>query len=161
LGDALVGAVVGAIIGGAITLVGSVIVGRWELANAARLRAFEELLPKIMDKSLSIPQHSDATSDDLQLDTDLRALARVAAIAGRTEYRTMQRIGKMWAARKRLVEDLADSVEPLTVAKEGSQTQHADPREDQIRLLNNGISAELSKLERFLERRVRRFALPG
>jgi hypothetical protein len=156
-----VGAVVGAIIGGAITLIGSVIVSRWELANAARLRAFEELLPKVRQESLSILKDSYATSDDLQLETDLRALARVAAIAGRTEYRTMQRIGKMWAARKKLVQSLADNVEPLTVDRDGSPTQHADLHEDQIRMLSDEISAELSRLERFLERRVRRFALPG
>lgn len=160
MADALVGAVVGAIIGGAITLIGSVIVGRWELANAARLRAFEELLPKVIQES-SVLQHSYATSNDLQLDTDLRALARVAAIAGRTEYRTMQRIGKMWAARKKLVQDLADNVEPSTGDRDGSLTQQAALRENQIRMLNTRISAELSRLERFLERRVRRFALPG
>jgi hypothetical protein len=152
---------VGAIIGGAVTLIGSVIVGRWELANAARLRAFEELLPKVLQISLSVLQHSYATSEDLQLETDLRALARVAAVAGRTEYRTMQRIGKMWAARKKLVEGLADKVEPLTLDRDGSPTQQADLHEDQIRSLNDEISAELSRLERFLERRVRRFALPG
>ncbi len=45
----LLGAVVGAIVGGAVTLLASVIVERQKVARETRLRIYDEILPAVVD----------------------------------------------------------------------------------------------------------------
>jgi hypothetical protein len=81
----LLSALLGAIVGGAATLSGSVLVNRWELRRTARFRMYEELLPRV--KNETWPRFRWDGHDRELFEQSLDALERVGAIAGPLEWR--------------------------------------------------------------------------
>jgi hypothetical protein len=75
--EALLGAVVGAVLGGALSLVGGVVVARAEVRRAARMTVYREILPPLFAKT--------TTSQVVEM-SDVEALQREALLAGRKDY---------------------------------------------------------------------------
>lgn len=94
--DAVVGlisGVIGALVGGAASLAGSITVGRMEFARDARVRIFREIIPKITERTLPgfvADQESDQRFSDYE--ASVAELAREAQVAGKHEARAMRKI---------------------------------------------------------------------
>lgn len=85
--DLVVG-LLGAVVGGAASLVGSVIVNRMQLVRAARIRMFKELLPPLVRKRLQA--HANEMQEGLGSSIDdyiqaFHALSLESVIAGRKD----------------------------------------------------------------------------
>jgi hypothetical protein len=81
----LLAALLGAIVGGLLTLAGSVLVNRWELRRTARFRIYEELLPKITQETWpSLKLHGEQPELFHQ---SMDALQRASTILGPNEWR--------------------------------------------------------------------------
>lgn len=81
----LVVGIIGAFAGSAATLAGSILVNRWDLRRTARLRLYQELLPKV--KNGSAPSFGASEQEREAFALSLHALERTAAIAGPIEWR--------------------------------------------------------------------------
>ena len=99
----LLSALLGAVVGGAATLAGSVLVSRWELQRRARLRLYEELLPRV--KNETWPQFRRRDGGHEELEQSLDALERTAVIAGPREwwYAVAAKVHGVWDAFTRFV----------------------------------------------------------
>jgi hypothetical protein len=99
----LLSGVVGAIVGGAASLAGTVLVNRMQLATNARMRMYDELLPKFQqDVEEFIRTAPDKgfreTSQDAaqRVDEALRALMRASTAAGGRERRYVAGMVPIW-----------------------------------------------------------------
>jgi hypothetical protein len=80
----LLAALLGAIVGGLLTLAGSVLVNTWELRRTARFRIYDELLPKIMDETWpSLKWNGDHPELFHQ---SMTTLQRASAVLGPNEW---------------------------------------------------------------------------
>jgi hypothetical protein len=77
-------ALLGAIVGGLLALAGSVLVNRWELRRTARLRMYEELLPKVENETW--PRLKWGHAGTVEFIQSLDALQRASVIAGLNEF---------------------------------------------------------------------------
>jgi hypothetical protein len=89
----LLGAMVGAVVGGAATLFASLIVERQRVARETRIRMYDELVPAILDgylgyASTRIPaEATDETKEYVrEYERLLRELERASVIAGRKDH---------------------------------------------------------------------------
>jgi hypothetical protein len=104
----LLSALVGALVGGAASLAGTVLVNRMQMATAARMRMYDEMLPKL----------SEAISGPNQLDRDavtkiLEQLLRVGAIAGRSERKSTRKLLSSFAEYQVLNDRWSNTPAPL------------------------------------------------
>lgn len=89
----LISGVIGALVGGAASLAGTVMVGRMQFVRSARVRIFREILPKISERTLPAflaEQESDDCFNSYV--ASVAELAREAQVAGRPEGRAMRKI---------------------------------------------------------------------
>jgi hypothetical protein len=104
----LLSGVVGAIVGGAASLAGTMLVNKMQMATAARMRMYDELLPKLeraMDGSDPV---SAEGADDI-----LARLGRASAIAGRPERRAVHDLASALAEYRRLTREWNNTPAPL------------------------------------------------
>jgi hypothetical protein len=99
----LLGAVVGAIVGGAATLFASLIVERKKVARETRIRMYGELLPAVVDGFIGysgsrIRQESTLASQEYE--RRLRELERASVIAGRKDHALTRELIDVLIARE-------------------------------------------------------------
>jgi hypothetical protein len=104
----LLSGIVGALVGGAASLAGTVLVNRMQMAAGARLRIYDDLLPKFrhaVDEYLELPPsgalQSINTAAAEQATEVLAALRRAAAIAGGHERHYAERLNDRWRSFQR------------------------------------------------------------
>ena len=87
----LLAALLGALVGGLLALIGSVLVKRWELRKATRIRMYDELLPAplelyrrrvMMMRFMSQSQSWSPTPPSMELREGARELHRAGVIVG-------------------------------------------------------------------------------
>jgi hypothetical protein len=92
----LLSALLGAIVGGAASLAGAIVVSRWNRVSDARLRLYDELIPAAM----SLTEQLDGNLLDEQLRDNLtgvlHAMRRASIVAGRPERRAADAIVRAW-----------------------------------------------------------------
>ena len=92
----LFAALLGAIVGGAASLAGSIVVSRWSRASDARLRLYDELIPAAISMLQSYrhllpnPELHDRIGDTLH------TLRRTSVVAGRPERHDADAIIRTW-----------------------------------------------------------------
>jgi hypothetical protein len=79
----LFAALLGAIVGGLLTLAGSVLVNRWELRRRARFRIYEELLPRVRESWERLKWHGEQPE---LFEQSLDALQRASTVLGPREW---------------------------------------------------------------------------
>jgi hypothetical protein len=88
----LLSGIVGAIVGGAASLAGTMVVNKRQMATNARMRLYDQLLPELLR----------ATTDDgtgvaeERVPEVLAAVRRASAIAGRLERRDAHNLWQLW-----------------------------------------------------------------
>ena len=85
----LLGAVVGAIVGGAARLFASLIVERQRVARETRIRMYDELVPAVLDGYLGYSANRrlpEATAESEEFERRIRDLERANLIAGRKDH---------------------------------------------------------------------------
>jgi hypothetical protein len=95
----LLSALLGAVVGGALTLTGSIVVSRWSRASEARMRMYDELIPQAMGSlyRLEVEPHAPDAGDHVgALSDTLHALRRASVVAGRPERRAADSIIRAW-----------------------------------------------------------------
>jgi hypothetical protein len=106
----LLSGVVGAIVGGAASLAGTMLVNRMQVAANARMRMYDELLPKLQQALSEYMVFTGFTTDfkrDLKVkevnkdaaqrvDEALAALRRVSGLTGRQEQQQVAKLGPIW-----------------------------------------------------------------
>ena len=89
----LLAGVVGAIVGGAASLAGTVLVNKMQMATNARMRLYDELLPKLEQATDHVYQGRTALPfEDEQWSDAVLAMRRAAAIAGRHERKAVHEL---------------------------------------------------------------------
>jgi hypothetical protein len=123
----LVSGVVGAIVGGAASLAGTMYVNKRQMATNARMRLYDELLPELETAvdSLINPQLPGDELAEERIPELLEKVRRVGAIAGRMEQRNSHNLWKLWR------EHQAELEVELKAWRERTKTPpmavHADP----------------------------------
>ena len=97
--SSLLAGVVGALVGGAASLAGTVLVNKMQMATNARMRIYDELLPRLeraVDDFGKYPLSEAADDAAKHVDETFAALRRASAIAGRQERRGVQDLSGLW-----------------------------------------------------------------
>jgi hypothetical protein len=97
----LLGASLGAVLGGASALAGSIVVERMKLAKNSRIRIFDELLPELVllvHNLNRFEKHPRDVMDDA--DEVAKAIARAAILAGRKDRRIGDGLLETWFSFK-------------------------------------------------------------
>jgi hypothetical protein len=96
----LLSAFVGAIVGGTASLAGTMVVNRRQMTVNARMRLYDELLPKLADAVDSILDENldpiTAYAAGEQMPELLGAVRRASAIAGRSERKAAHDLWVLW-----------------------------------------------------------------
>jgi hypothetical protein len=98
----LLGASLGAVLGGASALAGSIVVERMKLAKNSRIRIFDELLPELVllvHNLYRFEKHPRDVMDDA--DKVAKAIARAAILAGRKDRRIGDSLLETWFSFRR------------------------------------------------------------
>ena len=154
----LLAALVGAIVGGAASLAGTVLVNRMQMATNARLRMYDELLPAFARK---VDRSETATSGQVMLaaiaeaDGALDALRRASAIAGRQERKAVHKLMNLWidlqvARRVEGPTDLSDEVEVFAVAAQVKPPEEASYAKRKSTKLRSELEEEIQGLSNYL-----------
>jgi hypothetical protein len=146
----LLAALVGAIVGGALSLAGSVWVNRMEVARAARLRIYDELLPKLRSDLFSFVEDVEGDKSDV-LGEEIRVLVRVSFIAGRPEHGHAASVAKVWSQNWRVMHEATR--QDLYLLEEDKQRQIQVPASAATKEIRSSLDALQSVLEQRLERR--------
>jgi hypothetical protein len=136
----LVAALLGAVAGSAATLVGSVLVNRWELRRTARFRMYQELVPRVKETWPRVSWRGEGRDE---FEKSLHALERAGAVAGPLEWRCAVMVRINGEGYANIFEREPDSYE----------LQELDQKlQDELRNLNDSIS----RLDKILQEHVRR-----
>jgi hypothetical protein len=92
----LLSGVVGAIVGGAASLAGTVLVNKRQMATNARMRLYDELLPRL-ERAIDELGREFRPVVEEQMPELLSAVRRAGAIAGRQERRAVHRLALLWS----------------------------------------------------------------
>ena len=92
----LLAALVGAIVGGAASLAGTMVVNKRQMTTNARMRLYDELLPSLARAVDALRSVFDPIGVDEVADL-LAAVRRASAIAGRSERNTSHDLAVRWA----------------------------------------------------------------
>lgn len=148
----LLSAMLGALVGGFLALVGSVLVKRWELKKTTRIRMYDELLPAPLEQYRRIVMTMrffsergewSPTPPRMDLLEDARELHRAGVIAGGREAQITERI---WT----LLHERTDYVVGL-----GGTTLRWEPNEPEvIRAVYKELESLADGLQRHLERKL-------
>jgi hypothetical protein len=116
----LFSALLGAIVGGAASLAGSIVVSRWSRATDARLRLYDELIPAAIGVLQQRP-FAEVSMD--QIADTLHALRRASVVAGRPERHAADAVIRTWSQYERariITEDKArEAFDSLIASLEG------------------------------------------
>jgi hypothetical protein len=128
LWPALLGAVVGAIVGGAATLFASLIVERQRVARETRIRMYDELLPAVRDGSMGYSGsriRHETTSEIEEFERLLGELERARLIAGRKDHALTCELINVLIARELTAHKATtkDTAEPNSPASECQTTR--------------------------------------
>jgi hypothetical protein len=95
----LLAALVGAIVGGAASLAGTMVANKRQMATNARMRLYDELLPKLADAVDAVidPQVPEDQMAEEAMPELLAVVRRVGAIAGRQERRAVHNLVLLWS----------------------------------------------------------------
>ena len=139
----LIPVLVGVILGAAASLAGTVLVTRWDRARVARLRIYDELLPRIRDETL--PAYRKHRSPDAwdDLEKSMAALFRASVVAGRRADHAGRPIRRSWVELRR---------------RHQGATTTDQPDEDRRKLMQQDIEAQ-TMLEAELAQRLEQFDL--
>jgi hypothetical protein len=120
----LLSGVVGAIVGGAASLAGTMVVNKRQMATNARMRLYDELLPEL---ERAIDDRTGATEE--RVPEVLAAVRRASAIAGRLERRDARNLWQLWGEHQAKLE--AETEAERRAWEERTRTLpvsvHADP----------------------------------
>jgi hypothetical protein len=119
--SSLIAALVGALVGGAASLAGSILVGRQDLTRKMRIQMYQDMLPSLQEKVSEIIKDS-SRQQSLRLITSLdevrdevykaiTVLRRAAIIAGRRDSSRIKRIEELCRRQKDLSEGHAQILE--------------------------------------------------
>jgi hypothetical protein len=111
----LLSGVVGAIVGGAASLAGTMVVNKRQMATNARMRLYDQLLPELDD---AIVEHMGVAVPEL-----LEAVRRASAIAGRAERRDAHNLWQLWREHQAELEVERSAFETLGMP----EAVNADP----------------------------------
>jgi hypothetical protein len=89
--SSLLAGIIGAIVGGAASLAGTMVVNKQQMATNARMRLYDELLPKL---ERTIDEHEEIAEE--RVPELLAAVRRASAIAGRLERRDAHNLWQLW-----------------------------------------------------------------
>ena len=89
----LVSGIVGALIGGAASLAGTMLVGRMHFVRGARVKIFQEILPRITERTLPSFINDQRSAERFEeYVASIGELAREAQVAGRPERSAMRKV---------------------------------------------------------------------
>jgi hypothetical protein len=95
-----IGAIFGAIVGGTFSLLGTMLVNKQQMATNARMRLYDELLPKVLDRVNGMLDSdldpASAYVAEEQIPDLLGAVQRASAIAGRVERKAAHNLWVLW-----------------------------------------------------------------
>jgi hypothetical protein len=94
--SSLLSGVVGALVGGAASLAGTMVVNRRQMATNARMRLYDELLPKLARAIDDLKGPSDPVAVE-QAPELFAAVRRASAIAGPFERKAAHKLMVLWA----------------------------------------------------------------
>ena len=135
----------GALVGGMGSAVGSTWLQRRELIRTARVRMYDELLPQLTDRELTLPVLLEmGRRDGMSIVRLIAALHRNAAIAGRTESRLVADLRASWEALSR----------PAS-AREARRDEYGDEILPERPADEARLQAAVQALERHLEQKIR------
>jgi hypothetical protein len=146
----LLSALFGAIVGGALSFTGSVWVNRMEVSRTARLRIYNELLPKLRSDLYSFVEDIEADKATV-LDEDIRSLVRASLIAGRSEYRHAASVAEVWSQNWRVLHEATR--QDLFLLEEDRRKQIQVPASAATKEIRSGLDALQQVLEQRLKRR--------
>jgi hypothetical protein len=94
----LLTALVGAIVGGAASLAGTMVANKRQMATNARMRLYDELLPKLADAVDSVidPQVPEDQVAEMAMPELLERVRRASAITGRFERNAAHKLMVLW-----------------------------------------------------------------
>jgi hypothetical protein len=146
----LLSALLGAIIGGVLSVAGSVWVNRMEVSRTARLRIYDELLPKLRSDFHSFVEDSE-TRKEAVLDVEIRSLVQASLIAGRSEYHHATSIAEVWSQNRRVLREATR--QDLFLLEEDTRRQIQVPANAATKEIRSCLDALQRVLEQRLERR--------
>jgi hypothetical protein len=152
----LLAALVGAIVGGAASLIGTMIVNKQQMATNARVRLYDELLPNLalrVDGLLDDWEPASAVAEE-QMPDLLEAVRRASAIAGPFERKAAHNLASLWvehrsAPRAEMPTHLPESVSadpPDPPGKEPTPSpaeRRLRKMQEEIRALSDHLGATL------------------
>lgn len=99
----LLAALVGAIVGGAASLAGTMVANKRQMAANARMRLYDELLPKLADAMDAViyPQVPEDQAAEEAMPELLERVRRACAIAGPQERKAAHRLWDLWTEHHR------------------------------------------------------------
>jgi hypothetical protein len=146
----LLAALLGAIVGGALSFTGSVWVNRMEVSRTARLRIYNELLPKLRGELHSFVE--DIESDKATvLDKDIRYLVQASLVAGRPEYRHAASVEKIWVQNRGVLREATR--QDLYQLEQEKRKQIQVPASAATKEIRSSLDALQQVLEQRLKRR--------
>jgi hypothetical protein len=97
--SSLLAGVVGAIVGGAASLAGTMVVNKRQMATNARMRLYDELLPNLASRIDVMLDGTDYETRDVaekQVPQLVEAVRRASAITGRLERQDAHNLSRLW-----------------------------------------------------------------
>jgi uncharacterized membrane protein YgaE (UPF0421/DUF939 family) len=146
----LLSALFGAIVGGALSFTASVWVNRMEVSRTARLRIYDELLPKLRRDLYSFVEDIESHKVDV-LGEEIRSLVRASLIAGRSEHRHAASVAEVWSQNWRVLHEATR--QDLFLLEEDRRKQIQIPASAATKEIRSSLDALQQVLERRLERR--------
>jgi hypothetical protein len=151
----LLAALVGAIVGGAASLAGTMLVNKQQMATNARMRLYDQLLP---DLSRAIADWASARTPFRPIAKEyplpavrgvielLTAVSRASAIAGRHERRFVNDLRELW--REYEADLWAEQREDAEIARTLPKSVNADPDQPGLRLPPSSVDVLLLNMQR-------------
>lgn len=97
----LLAAFLGAVVGGILSLVGSVFVNKMQITTTARMRLYDELLPRL-ESAIEAHYHPQVREDHMAEEVTpelLEEVRRASAISGRFERKAAHNLTVLWRER--------------------------------------------------------------
>ncbi len=127
-------AVAGAVVGGAASLAGSVVVQRRQVVRETRLKIYREILPDLVEDVMN-------TMADQQVERDFRELVRLCALVGRSP--------------RELAENASNDFDSIRLAPHSAPDAEGRVVRDPKRAERSEVRRELVRLEESLRTKLR------
>jgi hypothetical protein len=153
----LLSGVVGAIVGGAASLAGTMLVNRMQMANNARMRMYDQLLPELDGVVADLNRMHLATGWDWVSDyrakasETVRALERASSIAGREERAAAHKLASRWAEAEQPITVWVESRSKLARAANEEVEEALSPLGEEMQIKNQAVLNELRAVSELLK----------